>query len=251
MEKIKTVDLYLASSIGESIGTFSALLVYQNNSKIVYGTYDDMKLIEALLLGLSESLKLLKEKCSVRVNLLSNNVIRALMKKKANISDKIINSALEQVNKHNIEFIIVKEDDKNRIILDRVKRKSKEISSNKIKNKQFIEHADYEYYSRPKKVVIYKYQNSLIGVDNFSYLDGITNDTHDWIIQISNNFGLNLYNSVAATINANISKKTLDEIINNYIEKNKNNRTYIRDNEEKITEIFKYVYYRLKNKRHN
>lgn len=100
-------------------------------------------------------------------------------------------------------------------------------------------------------MVIYKYQNSLIGVDNFSYLDGITNDTHDWIMQISNNFGLNLYNSVAATINANISKKTLDGIINYYIEKNKNNRTYIRDNEEKITEIFKYVYYRLKNKRHN
>lgn len=98
---------------------------------------------------------------------------------------------------------------------------------------------------------IYKYQNSLIGVDNFSYLDGITNDTHDWIIQVSNNFGLNLYNSIAATINAYISKKTLDEIINYYIEKNKNNRTYIRDNEEKITEIFKYVYYRLKNKRHN
>lgn len=68
----------------------ASLLLPQNSCKY-------MKLIEALLLELSESLKLLKEKCSVRVNLLSNNVIRALMKKKANISDKIINSALNRL----------------------------------------------------------------------------------------------------------------------------------------------------------
>lgn len=67
-------------------------------------------------------------------------------------------------------------------------------------------------------------------------------------MEIINSFDLNLYHSAAATIDANINKKVPDEIISGYIEKNKSKRPYILGNEEKIREIFKYVYDRLKKK---
>lgn len=248
MNDIKTVDVYLASSINDGVGAFSSLLVYKNNSKMVYGTYDKVKLLEALLLGLSESLKLLKEKCNVKVNILSNNVVKALMKNKSDINDKIRNSAVEQVSKHNIQFIILKEDDINRIILDRVKRYSKQIVSNEVRNKIFVEVVDYEYYFRTKEISSSKLQNSFNVVDNLSYLDGLTDKTKAWVIEILNTFGLNLYHSAAATIDANINKKPIDEIIIGYIEKNTKKRAYVSGNEEKIKEIFHYVYERMKKK---
>lgn len=248
MCEIKTVDVYLAASIDDGVGAFSALLVYKNNSKMVYGTYDDIRLIESLLLGLSEALKLLKEKCNVKVNILSNNIVKALMKNKSNINDNIRSSAVEQVSKHNVEFIIINEGDINRIILDRVKRYSKSILLNNIRNKVFIEGVDYGYYSRPKEISISKSQNGFNVVNKFSYLDGLEEATRDWIMEIINTFDLNLYHSAAATIDANINKKTIDEIISGYIEKNIKKRSYVVGNEDKIKEIFHYVYERMKKK---
>jgi len=251
MKEIKTIDLYLASSIGDSVGTFSALLVYKNNGKMIYGTYDGFKLIESLLLGLSESLALLKEKCNVKVNILSNNIVKILMKSKATINDIVRNSTVEQVSKHNIEFILLKEDDINRIVLDRVKRHSKSIISNEIRNKIFVEVINCEYYFRQKEISSSKLQSNFIVSDNFNYLDGLTDNTKEWIIMIINTFDLNLYHSAAATIEANIKKKSIVEVTEGYIEKNISKRSYIIGNEEKIKEIFEYVYDRLSKKNKN
>ncbi|WP_291643300.1 hypothetical protein [Clostridium sp.] len=44
-------------------------------------------------------MKLLKEKCIVKVFVLSNKVVKALMKSKSSINDKIRSGAVEQVIK--------------------------------------------------------------------------------------------------------------------------------------------------------
>ncbi|MDS0526197.1 hypothetical protein NNC19_10940 [Clostridium sp. SHJSY1] len=248
MNEMKTVDLYLASSVSDDIGAFTALLVYKNNSKIIYGTYENICLLDSLLLGLSESLKLLKEKCNVKVNVLSNNIVKALDKNKPNIKEIIRNNALDQVNRHNIEFIIMKIDDEKRIVLDRVKRYSKGIVSNRIRNRVLVEVVSYDYYFRPKEILSLESGNRIKVVENFYYLNGLSLDTKNWVLDILNEYDFNLYNSAAATIDGNINKKSITEVINGYIEKNKNKRVYLLGNEEKIEEIFEYVYGRLKSK---
>ncbi|WP_459195682.1 ribonuclease H family protein [Wukongibacter baidiensis] len=140
----------------------------------------------------------------------------------------------ENMKSMNIEFIKVKahSGDKYNEMADKLAKDALDGIKADVKKMVFNEGKKKEL----KKVV----------TDEMNYLNGLSEETREWAIEIIKNSKPNVYHSVAAIINNCKDKPIDEELINKYYEKYSGKRTYLIGNISKLTELFYHVEKRIK-----
>ena len=80
---------------------------------------------------------------------------------------------------------------------------------------------------------------------DFGYIKGLSEETKQLFFHVLKNYNLNLYHSAAAIIQGSHGNSVESKYLY-YMKKYSPKREYLRGNENKIKEIFEYVYKRLK-----
>ena len=114
--------------------------------------------------------------------------------------------------------------------------------------KSVIEWAEKKSTNESNRIILGAIKNKinrrLQYKDNFSYLDGLSEQTKQFFFEFMNEYNINLYHSISAVVQQK-SYDSLDKCVENYYLKYKDKRPLLQDKRNELKELINHVCKRI------